>query len=201
MCSPLSCQGQAGPPYDPRVRVRCLSIHAGYRCRHSGACCSGVFAIRAEPHVVEIVRSLDIRPRQEAASLFVRRASEKKLRTKNLELRTKNSELRTTMTTSALERFLRYVVVDTRSDEHSTTVPSTPGQLVLLRQLVSELQAMGIADAVVDARGYVMATIPATTAGDLPVIGFIAHVDTSPEMPRKDVRPIEIGRASCRERV
>jgi Fe-S-cluster containining protein len=49
-------------------------MHAGYRCRHSGACCSGVFAIPAEPHVVEIVRSLDIGPRPEAASLFVRRA-------------------------------------------------------------------------------------------------------------------------------
>jgi len=94
------------------------------------------------------------------------------------------------MTTSALERFLRYVIVDTRSDEHSTTVPSTPGQLVLLRQLVSELQAMGIGDAAVDEHGYVMATIPATATGDVPVIGFIAHVDTSPEMPGTDVRPI-----------
>ena len=95
------------------------------------------------------------------------------------------------MSSSALERFLRYVVVDTRSDEQSLTVPSTPGQLVLLRQLVSELHAMGIADAAVDEHGYVMATIPATTTtGDVPVIGFIAHVDTSPEMPGTDVRPI-----------
>ena len=95
-----------------------------------------------------------------------------------------------TMTTSALERFLRYVVVDTRSDEQSATVPSTPGQLVLLRQLVSELRAMGIVDAAVDEHGYVMATIPATTTRDVPVIGFIAHVDTSPEMPGANVRPI-----------
>lgn len=94
------------------------------------------------------------------------------------------------MTTSALARFLRYVVVDTRSDEQSATVPSTPGQLVLLRQLVSELRAMGIVDAAVDEHGYVMATIPATTTRDVPVIGFIAHVDTSPEMPGANVRPI-----------
>ena len=95
------------------------------------------------------------------------------------------------MTTSALERFLRYVTVDTTSDEHSTTVPSTPGQLVLLRQLVSELHALGLEDAVQDAHGYVMATVPATidTPG-VPTIGFIAHVDTSPEMPGAGVRPI-----------
>jgi tripeptide aminopeptidase len=95
------------------------------------------------------------------------------------------------MTTSALERFLRYVTVDTTSDEHSTTVPSTPGQLVLLRQLVSELQALGVTDAVLDAQGYVMATVsPTIHAPDVPTIGFIAHVDTSPEMPGGGVRPI-----------
>jgi tripeptide aminopeptidase len=92
---------------------------------------------------------------------------------------------------SALERFLRYVTIDTRSDEHSTTVPSTPGQLVLLRLLVSELRAMGIEDADIDEHGYVMATIPATVRDtEVPAIGFIAHVDTSPEMPGVDVRPI-----------
>lgn len=95
------------------------------------------------------------------------------------------------MTTSALERFLRYVRVDTTSDERSTAVPSTPGQLVLLRQLVSELQALGLDDAALDEHGYVMATVPATTTGGgVPTIGFIAHVDTSPEMPGADVRPI-----------
>jgi tripeptide aminopeptidase len=94
------------------------------------------------------------------------------------------------MNTSALERFLRYVTFDTRADESSKTVPSTPGQLVLQRQLVSELQAMGVADAAVDEHGYVMATIPATTDRDVPVIGFVAHVDTSPEMPGAGVRPI-----------
>ena len=92
--------------------------------------------------------------------------------------------------TSALERFLRYVVVDTRSDERSSTFPSTPGQLTLLRQLVDELRALGIDDASMDEHGYVMATIPATSSGSIPVIGFVAHVDTSPEMPGAGVRPI-----------
>jgi tripeptide aminopeptidase len=95
------------------------------------------------------------------------------------------------MKTSALERFLRYVAVDTRSDEQSSTFPSTTGQLVLLRTLAGELKALGIADVVMDEYGYVMATLPATPGHDrAPVIGFIAHVDTSPEMPGKDVRPI-----------
>lgn len=92
---------------------------------------------------------------------------------------------------SALERFLRYVTFDTRSDERSSSVPSTPGQLALLRQLVDELRAMGLEDADMDEHGYVMATVPATVADrDIPVVGFIAHVDTSPEMPGAGVRPI-----------
>ena len=92
---------------------------------------------------------------------------------------------------AVLERFLRYVSYDTQSREGATTYPSTPGQLVLLRDLVVELQAMGIADAAMDERGYVMATIPATTKkADVPVIGFIAHVDTSPEMSGAGVKPI-----------
>jgi len=93
--------------------------------------------------------------------------------------------------TSALERFLRYVTVDTRADEQATTCPSTPGQLVLLRQLADELRAIGIEDVVMDEYGYVMATVPAAAGLEAaPVIGFIAHVDTSPEMPGHDVRPI-----------
>src|SRR5262245_1335970 len=92
---------------------------------------------------------------------------------------------------SALDRFLRYVTIDTRSDEKSKTAPTTPGQLELQRLLVSELQALGIADAALDDHGYVMATIPATTQKpNVPVIGFVAHVDTSPEMPGHDVKPI-----------
>ena len=95
------------------------------------------------------------------------------------------------MNTSALDRFLRYVTFDTRSDEKSTQFPSTPGQLTLLRALTEELRSLGIADAAMDAHGYVMATIPATPgASAAPVIGFIAHVDTSPEMPGAGVKPI-----------
>ena len=92
---------------------------------------------------------------------------------------------------SVLDRFLRYVQLDTQSDERSSTYPSTDTQLVLLRALVDELRAIGVADAAMDEHGYVMATIPATTAKrDVPTIGFIAHVDTSPEMPGAGVKPI-----------
>jgi tripeptide aminopeptidase len=95
------------------------------------------------------------------------------------------------MPTSVLDRFLRYVRYDTQAREDSTTYPSTPGQLVLLGDLVAELQALGVADAAMDEHGYVMATIPATTAkADVPVIGIIAHVDTSPEMSGAGVQPI-----------
>ena len=95
------------------------------------------------------------------------------------------------MPASVLDRFLRYVQVDTQSREESDTYPSTPGQLVLLNALVDELRALGLADAAIDPHGYVMATVPATSAKrDVPVIGFIAHVDTSPEMSGAGVRPI-----------
>ena len=92
---------------------------------------------------------------------------------------------------AVLERFLRYVTFDTQSSETSETYPSTAKQLDLLRHLVDELRALGLADAALDEHGYVMATIPATTAkADVPVIGFIAHVDTSPEMSGAGVKPI-----------
>ncbi len=95
------------------------------------------------------------------------------------------------MNTTALSRFLRYVTVDTRSDEHSATSPSTPGQWSLLRLLAAELTDIGLTDVVLDEFGYVMATIPATTLKPgVPTIGFIAHVDTSPEMPGEGVKPL-----------
>ena len=93
--------------------------------------------------------------------------------------------------TTVLDRFLRYVAYDTQSDEASKTFPSTAKQLVLLRELAAELNTLGLADAAVDAFGYVTATIPATTTKPgVPTIGFIAHVDTSPEMPGAGVKPI-----------
>ena len=92
---------------------------------------------------------------------------------------------------SVLDRFLRYVQYDTQSDERSSTYPSTEKQLILLRALVDELRALGLADATMDQYGYVMATIPATTTKThVPTISFIAHVDTSPEMPGAGVKPI-----------
>ena len=96
------------------------------------------------------------------------------------------------MSTSAvLDRFLRYVQYDTRSDESSTTIPSTLSQLIFQKALAAELRALGLRDADVDGHGYVMATIPATTTKvSVPAIGFIAHVDTSPEMTGAGVKPI-----------
>ena len=93
--------------------------------------------------------------------------------------------------TSCVERFLDYVKFDTQSKEGSDTFPSTPGQLVLLQRLHDDLKALGLADVVLDAHGYVFATVPSTSAKvDVPVIGFLAHVDTSPEMSGQGVKPI-----------
>jgi tripeptide aminopeptidase len=93
--------------------------------------------------------------------------------------------------TSVLERFLKYVRYDTQSREGSETFPSTPGQIALLHDLAAELRVIGLTDAAIDEHGYVMGTIPATSAKpDVPVIGFIAHVDTSPEMSGAGVKPI-----------
>ncbi len=94
-------------------------------------------------------------------------------------------------TSSAATRFLRYVTFDTQSDEQSESYPSTAKQLVLLTRLADELKEMGIADATTDQYGYVMATIPATPGREqVPVIGFVAHVDTSPEVSGAGVKPI-----------
>jgi tripeptide aminopeptidase len=97
----------------------------------------------------------------------------------------------TPIKTSCVERFLRYITFDTQSDEESSTYPSTEKQLVLLRHLIEELRELGLDDAAIDEHGYVMATIPATTDdANVPVIGFIAHVDTSPEMSGADVKAL-----------
>jgi tripeptide aminopeptidase len=94
-------------------------------------------------------------------------------------------------TTSAASRFLRYVTYDTQSDENSKACPSTEKQLVLLKRLAKELQEIGVADASIDQYGYVMAAIPASPGKQhVPAIGFIAHVDTSPEVSGANVRPV-----------
>ena len=87
-----------------------------------------------------------------------------------------------------LDKFLRYVAVDTMSDPESETQPSSAKQLDLLRILRDELEAMGI-KAELDEFGYVMATIPSNIDKEVPAIGFIAHVDTSPDASGKDVKP------------
>jgi len=93
--------------------------------------------------------------------------------------------------TSCVERFLEYVKIDTQSREDSDTYPSTPTQLDLLRRLQNELSDIGLKDVTMDEYGYVFATVPATsTKSDLPVVGLIAHVDTSPEMSGAGVKAI-----------
>ena len=88
-----------------------------------------------------------------------------------------------------LERFLRYISMDTQSDSSSTTTPSTAKQFDLARLLVEELQGLGLSDAHVDDKCYVMATLPANTDKEIPVIGFLAHVDTAPDLPGKVDKP------------
>ncbi|MBV2247129.1 MAG: peptidase T [Lentimicrobium sp.] len=87
------------------------------------------------------------------------------------------------------DRFLKYVDMDTQSDENSQTCPSTEKQLVLLRTLYHELIAMGLSDVSMDSNGYVMGTLPANNGKTGPAIGFVAHVDTSPDMPGNDIKP------------
>src|ERR1044072_364350 len=87
------------------------------------------------------------------------------------------------------ERFLRYVVIDTQSDPASPTCPSTEKQKDLGRLLASELQALGLADAHLDAHGYVYATIPANTDKKVPVICFCSHMHTSQDCTGTDVSP------------
>ena len=91
---------------------------------------------------------------------------------------------------SALERLLRYVQIDTQSDPHSAASPTTEKQKDLGRLLVAELHALGLNDAELDAYGYVYATLPATTDREVPVICWCSHMDTSPEAPGADVQPI-----------
>ena len=89
---------------------------------------------------------------------------------------------------SILDRFLRYVAVDTQSNEESESQPSAEKELVLLQMLRDELVAMGV-EATLDEYGYVMATIPSNVEGDVPAVGFIAHVDTAPDASGAGVKP------------
>jgi len=91
---------------------------------------------------------------------------------------------------TCVDRFLNYVKYDTQSDEESTSFPSTEKQKKLSADLAKELKRMGLKDAAMDKWGYVMATLPATTTKRVPPIAFIAHVDTSPAVTGKNVKPI-----------
>ena len=95
-----------------------------------------------------------------------------------------------------LDRFLRYVAVDTQSDEDSQSQPSTAKQLDLLEMLCRELNDMGV-EAHLDEYGYVMGAIPSNTGDEVPAIGFIAHVDTSPDAPGAGVKPQIIENYDC----
>ena len=88
---------------------------------------------------------------------------------------------------SIVDRFLKYVSFETTSDENSGTTPSTPGQMVFAKYLAEELKSIGLSEVSLDDNGYIMATLPATEKGH-PTIGFIAHMDTSPDASGKDVK-------------
>lgn len=88
-----------------------------------------------------------------------------------------------------VERFLRYIAIDTQSNEGSDTCPSTPGQLELGRLLVEELKELGLKGARQDEKGYVYATLPSNIEKEVPPIGFIAHMDTAPDLDGKCTNP------------
>ena len=88
-----------------------------------------------------------------------------------------------------VERFLKYVSFDTQSSEETRITPSTPGQMVFAKYLKSELEFLGLEEITLDEHGYLFATLPANTDKEIPTIGFIAHMDTSPDMSGKDVTP------------
>ena len=88
-----------------------------------------------------------------------------------------------------IDRFLKYVTFDTQSDELTNMTPSTPGQMVFAEFLKKELEDLGLTEISLDDNGYLMATLPANCEKDIPTIGFIAHLDTSPDMSGKNVKP------------
>lgn len=89
---------------------------------------------------------------------------------------------------TVIERFLKLVSYETTSDESTGTCPSTPGQKVLGAELVRQMQELGITDAHMDEHGYVYGTIPANCETKAPVLGLIAHMDTSPDADGKDIK-------------
>lgn len=92
-----------------------------------------------------------------------------------------------------IDRFTSYVKVDTQSDASSESTPSTPGQLTLANMLVEELKQIGMQEVTIDDNGYVMATLPSNTEKEVPVIGFLAHVDTATDFTGTNVKPQIVG--------
>ena len=88
-----------------------------------------------------------------------------------------------------VERFLKYVSFDTQSSEETNVTPSTPGQMVFAKYLKEELEALGLQEITLDDNGYLFATLPANMDKEVPVVGFIAHMDTSPDMSGANVSP------------
>ncbi|MGB5376826.1 peptidase T, partial [Muriicola sp.] len=88
-----------------------------------------------------------------------------------------------------IDRFIRYVTIDTQSDPHSDSTPSSEKQWVLAKQLFEELKRIGLQEVTLDDKGYIMATLPANIQKEVPTIGFISHYDTSPDISGTNVRP------------
>ena len=90
---------------------------------------------------------------------------------------------------NVVDRFLNYVKFDTQSDELTNLTPSTPGQMIFAQALEKELQSMGLENISLDENGYLMATLPGNIDKKVPTVGFIAHLDTSPDMSGRHVNP------------
>ena len=90
---------------------------------------------------------------------------------------------------NVVERFLQYVKFDTQSDELTNMTPSTPGQMIFAQHLEKELHELGFEEITLDENGYLMATLPSNIDKEVPTIGFIAHLDTSPDMSGRHVKP------------
>ena len=95
---------------------------------------------------------------------------------------------------NVVDRFLNYVKFDTQSDELTNLTPSTPGQMIFAQALEKELQSMGLENISLDENGYLMATLPGNIDKKVPTVGFIAHLDTSPDMSGRHVNPRLRGR-------
>ena len=104
-------------------------------------------------------------------------------------MRHSNLEFNNSMNMTLVDRFLNYVSFDTQSDELTNMTPSTPGQMVFAQALEKELRRIGLTEITLDENGYLMATLPANTDEVLPTVGFIAHMDTAPDMSGRNVQP------------